>query len=176
MDRPRLLPRQAEVVEQPQHAVLAVGDAEAVLGAAPDRPPTSVLGARRATQILGPPRAHAVALGVGAAQDQGTQARQLPLVQPSRPSALGAVAQTFDPRGVEPDDPVPKRLPIHPGTMRRLLPAHAVEHIGQRHQPAGHPAVALLPGEPAQLLGRDVGPERNRCAHRLTSLHHHAAS
>ena len=57
MKRPRLLPGQAEVVEQPEHPVLAVGDPETRL----DDP----------AEVLGPPGAHSVALGIGTAQDQG---------------------------------------------------------------------------------------------------------
>jgi hypothetical protein len=53
MDGARLLPRQAEIVEQSQHAVLAVGDAEARC--------------HDPTKILGAPRADAVAFGIGPA-------------------------------------------------------------------------------------------------------------
>jgi hypothetical protein len=87
-------------VEQAQHAVLGIGDAQAVL----DDP----------TEILGPPGADAVALGVRAAQHQRLQRRQLAVVEPDRAAALGPIAQTFEPFGVEADHPVPKCLAVHP--------------------------------------------------------------
>ena len=161
MHGPRLLPGQAEVVEQPEHAVLGIADAEAIF----DDP----------TQILGPPRADAVALRVRAAQHQRLERRQLAVVEPARAAALGPIAQPLDPFGVEADHPVPECLAVHACLTRRVLAAHPGEHIGQPEQPARDPAVALLAGQPAQLLGCDVGADRDRCAHRFTSLHHHAA-
>jgi hypothetical protein len=139
MDRPRLLPGQAEVVEQPEHPVLAVGDPETRF----DDP----------AEVLGPPGAHPVALGIGTAQHQGAQARHLALVQPGRSAALGPVAQTVDALGIEPDDPIPQRLAVHPGPTRSLAPVHAVQGVGESEQPRGDPSIGLAPGPTPQLLG-----------------------
>jgi hypothetical protein len=121
VDGARLLPRQAEVVEQPQHAVLAVGDAEALLD--------------DAAQILSAPRAHAVAFRIGAAQDQGLQRRQLALVEPRPPAALGPIAEALDPLGIEPDHPIPQRLAVHPRQAGGPSTIHAVQRMGQTQQP-----------------------------------------
>jgi hypothetical protein len=155
------LPRQAKLVEPPQHAVLGVADAKARR----DEP----------AQILGPPRADAIPLGVRATQDQGFQRGQLTFVEPTRPTTLGSIAKPRDSFGVEADHPIPQRLAIHPRLTRRLLAAHAVAHVGQGDQSAGHPAVRLLARQAAQLLGRDVVADRDWCAHRFTSLHQLAA-
>ena len=132
MDRARLLPGQVEVVKQPQHAILGIADAEAVLD--------------DATEILGPPAAHAVALRIGPAQHHGLERRQLAVVEPGRAAAPGPIAQALDASGVEPDHPVAQRLAVHPGLARGLLAAHPVEPVGQAEQAARHPAIALLPG------------------------------
>jgi hypothetical protein len=161
MDRPRLLPGQAEIVEQPEHPVLGIGDAEAHL----DDP----------TQILGPPAAHAVALRVGTPQHQGLERRQLAVIEPGWAAAPGPIAQAFDALGVEPDHPVAQRLAVHAGLARRPLAAHPVQHVRHAEQAARHPAIALLPGQATQFLSRHVVTDRYRCAHRFTSLHHHAA-
>lgn len=162
MDRPRLLPGQVQALEQLQHAVLAVADAEAVLD--------------QVAQILGPPAAHAVAFRVRATQDQGLEGRHLAFVQPWRPPAARPVVQTLDAVFVEADHPIAQRLPVHAGLARGPFAAHAVEHVGERQQPARHPAVGLEPRQPAQLLCWNVAANRYRRAHRFTSLHHHAAS
>ena len=144
----RLLPRQAEVVEPPEHAVLGIADAEAVL----DEP----------TEILGAPGADAVALRVRAAQHQRLQRRQLTVIEPGRAAALGPITQTFDPLDVEPDDPIPERLTIHPGQAGGLAAIHAVQRVGQTQQPRRHAAVGLPAGQAAQPLRRDVGADRCR--------------
>jgi hypothetical protein len=151
MDRAGLLPRQVEVVEQPQHPILAVDDAEA--------------GRDQPAQILGPPAAHAVALGVGPAQNQRLERRQLAVVEPGRTAALGAVAQPGDALGVEADDPVAQGLAVHPRRPRRLLAAHPVERVGQGDQPTRHPTVALLARQAAQLVRRDVLAQCQPCSH-----------
>jgi hypothetical protein len=151
MDRPRLLPRQAEVVEQPQHAVLGVADAETILD--------------DLAEILGPPSADAVTLRVGAAQHQRLQRRELPLVEPRRATAPGPVAQAFDAFGVEPDDPIAQGLAVHAGLAGGALAAHPIHHVGEANQSACHPAIALLPRQPAQLFGGMVVTDRYGCAH-----------
>jgi hypothetical protein len=148
-------------VKQPEHAILAIGDTEARL----DDP----------TQILGPPAAHAVALRIGTAQHQGLERRQLALIQPARPAALGPIAQPRHALGVEPDHPVAQGLAVHPGLASRLRPGHPSHRIGHAEQPTRHPAIGLLPGQTAQVLGWNVVADRYRCAHRSTPLHHHAA-
>jgi hypothetical protein len=157
MDRPRLLPGQAEVVEQPEHPVLAVGDPETSC----DDPP----------EVLGPPGAHPVALGIGTAQHQGAQARHLPLVQPGRPAALGPVAQTVDALGIEPDHPIPERLAVHAGQTGGLASLHALQRVGQTEQPRGDPAIGLASRQPTQLLGRNVVTDRKCLGHHPTLLH-----
>jgi hypothetical protein len=161
MDRARLLPGQAEVVEQPEHAVLRIADAEA--------------GFHEPTEVLGAPGADAIAFRVRAAQHQRLERRQLTIVEPGRAAALGPITQTLDPFGIKADHPVPERLAVHARLARRVLAAHAVEHVGQGEQPARYPAVGLLAGQAAQLAGRDVGTDRYCRGHLSTSLHHHAA-
>jgi hypothetical protein len=58
-------------------------------------------------------------------------------------------------------DPSPPDAPPARGSCRRAR--------GQGEQPARHPAVALLAGQAAQRLGRDVAADRDWCAHRSTS-------
>jgi hypothetical protein len=78
VDGARLLPGEVEVVEQPQHAVLAVGHAEA-LGHQP-------------AQILGAKGADPVALARRAAQHERAQRRQLAVVEPHRAPPARPVA------------------------------------------------------------------------------------
>jgi hypothetical protein len=124
-------------VEQSEHAVLAVGAAEAVL----DHP----------AQILGPPAADAVALRVGAAQHERLERRQLTFIEPGRAAALRPIAQALDAFGIEADHPVPKRLAVHARSARRGLAAHPGKHVGQGKQSARHPAVGLLARQAAQV-------------------------
>jgi hypothetical protein len=149
--RPRLLPGQVEIVQQPEHAVLAVDHPEALF----DDP----------AQILRPPRTHPIARRIRTAQHQRLERRHLALVEPGRPAALGSVAQAVDALDVEADHPIPERLPIHAGLMRRLPACHAIQSVGKGEQSRCHPAVGLAPGQTPQLLGRNVVADRKGSGH-----------
>jgi hypothetical protein len=93
-----------------------------------------------------------VALGVGPAQNQRLEGRQLALVEPPRAAALGAVAQSGDALSIEADHPVAQGLAVHPRLARRLLVAHAAQRVGERDQTTRHAAGALLARQAAQLV------------------------
>ena len=136
MHGPGLLPGEVEAVQQVEHAVLAVAHAEAVLD--------------EAAEILGRPALSPSRSGSG---PRSTMALTPPsgLRQERRPATARPIAQAFDARGVEADDPVPERLAVHAGLFGCPVAAHAVERIGQSHEPAGYPAVRLEPRQAAQL-------------------------
>ena len=138
-------------MQEIEHAVLAVAHAEALL----DQP----------AEVLGGPAAEAVTLGIRAAQHYGLEGRHLAFAQERRSATPRAIAQASHALGVEPNHPVPERLPVHPGLPRRPLPAHAVERIGQSQEPAGHTAIRLQPSQPPQLLARNIAPNRQRRTH-----------
>ena len=161
MDGAGFLPGQAQVVEQSQHAVLAVDDAEARR----DDP----------AEILGPPAAHAVALGIRAPQHQRLERRQLAVIEPGRAAALGPIPQPLDALGVEADHPVPERLAVHARLAGGPPAGHPVQCVGYAEQPTGDPTIGLLARQAAQLRGRDVLSNRQPCTHGVTPLHHHAA-
>jgi hypothetical protein len=83
-------------MEQPEHAIPAIADAEAVF----DKP----------AEILGPPAAHPVAFRVGATPHQGLERHQLAVIEPARAAAPGSITQTLDAFGLEADHPVPERI------------------------------------------------------------------
>jgi hypothetical protein len=151
MDGPGLLPGEAEPVQQIEHAVLAVGHAETLR----DKP----------AEVLGGPAADAVTLRIGTAQHQGPDGRHLPVVEEGWTATPRPIAQARDALGVEADHPVPNCLAVHPGLLRRLLTAHAVEGVRKREQSAGDPAIILEPCQPTQLLGRHIPPDRQRRTH-----------
>ena len=151
MERPGLLPGQTEPVQQVEHAILAVAHPKALL----DKP----------AEVLGGPAAEAVTLGIGAAQHQSLEGRHLAFAQERRSAGPWAIAQALDALGVEADHPVPKRLAVHPGLLGCPVPAHAVERVGKRDQPAGHTAIRLQPSQPPQLLARNIAPDRQRRTH-----------
>ena len=138
-------------MQEIEHAVLAVAHAEALL----DQP----------AEVLGGPAAEAVTLGIGAAQHQSLEGRHLAFAQERRSAGPWAIAQALDALGVEADHPVPKRLAVHPGLLGCPVPAHAVERVGKRDQPAGHTAIRLQPSQPPQLLARNIAPNRQRRTH-----------
>src|SRR5215210_3490116 len=147
MGRPRLLPREVEALEQPEHAGLAVAHPEAAL----DQP----------AQVTGAPGDAAVALELRAAQDQRLEGGQLPaLVERAGPAGSRPVAQALHAFGIVAVDPVAEGLPGHPGEPGRLLARQAVERGGEREQAGADPAVPLAAGEAAQLGRVAVGADR----------------
>jgi hypothetical protein len=127
MTRPDLPPGQVERLDQAPHAALAVGDAEALLG--------------DPAQVDDAPSGYAVALRVRPAQHDGLQRGLLALAHPGTTAGAGLVAQAVHALGVEADHPVPQRLPVHPGRPGRRLPAHAIQHVGQRDQSRRDPPI-----------------------------------
>jgi hypothetical protein len=115
------------------------------------------------SEVLGPPGTHAVALGVRPAQHQA------PSASPAGPRRADSGGRSWlDHRGL--GTPAALNRMTQSRSVQRSIPrlmchlraAHAVERIGQHHQPAPHPAVALLAGQPAQLVGRRARPQRWR--------------
>ena len=105
--RPRLLPGKIEVLQQIQHAVLAVAHLVALLD--------------DAAEILGCPRTHAILLHIRPAQHYRTKARHLPLGQARRATGVRPIVQAFDASRVEPMNPIAEALPIHPSLPRCIL-------------------------------------------------------
>jgi len=137
VNRPGLLPREAEPLAQPEHAALAVAHPEPLLD--------------QGAQVAGAPGDAAVPLQVRAAQDQGLQGGLTTFVEGAWPTGPRPVAEALDPFGVVAVDPIPERLPGHAGEPGRLLARQAVERVGEREQAHADPTVALAMGEPAQL-------------------------
>jgi Transposase, Mutator family len=110
--------------------------------------------------LRGDLRRSPLAASRGGPQRQGLERRQLALVEPGRAAALGPIAQALDPLGVEADHPVAQRLAVHAGLAGSFPPAHAIQGVGHAKQAARHPAIALLPCRPTQLVGRSVLSKR----------------
>jgi hypothetical protein len=151
VDRSGLLPREVEALEQPEHPALAVAHPEPRLD--------------EGAQVAGAPGHAAVAPQVRAAQDERLERGLLPLVQGAGSAGTGPVAQALDPFGVVAVDPIPERLPGHPGEPRGFLARQAVEGVGEREQAGADAAVALAAGEVAQLGRVAVGADRQGCGH-----------
>src|ERR671912_1308826 len=83
VDRPGLLPREVEPLEQPEHPALAVADPEAALD--------------QGAQVAGAPGDAAVALQLGPLEDQRLEGGLPPLVERARSAGAGPVAQTLHP-------------------------------------------------------------------------------
>src|SRR5215218_25328 len=151
MDRPGLLPREVEPLEQPEHPALAVADPEAALD--------------QGAQVAGAPGDAAVALQLGPLEDQRLEGGLLPLVERARSAGAGPVTQAFHALGVVAVHPVAERLPGHAGEPSCLLAWQAVERVGEREQAGADAPVALAAGEAAQLGRVAVGADRQRCGH-----------
>src|SRR3954471_18387685 len=151
MDRPRLLPREVEALQQLEHAALAVADPE---------PPLD-----EDAQVAGAPGDAAVAPQARAAQDERLERGLLPLIERAGTAGTGPLAETFDAFRVVAVDPVPERLPGHAGEPRRLLAGEALQRVGEREQAGADAAVALAAGEAAQLGRVVVGTDRQGCGH-----------
>jgi hypothetical protein len=145
VDRPGLLPGEIEALHQPRHPALTVPDAEAALD--------------QGAQVAEAPRHAAVALQLRTPEDQGLERRLAALVQAARATGPRPVAQARDTLGVVAVDPVPERLPRHPGEPGRLLAPQAVQRVGQREQ-----AGAEAAGRPAR--GGQAGAARPGCGRR----------
>lgn len=94
----------------------------------------------------------------------------LSLAQPFGPAAPRPVVQALGTFGVEAQDGVVQRLPLHSGQPRRFSPRHAVERIGQRQQSQTGAMIPLARGALAQLSGRVVLTDRQR-GHARTLRH-----
>src|SRR4051794_40532709 len=132
VDRPRLLPREVEALEQPEHPALAVADPEPLLD--------------QGAQVAGAPGDAAVAPEPRAPEDQRLERGLLTLVEGAGPTGAGSVAQALDVLGVVAVHPVPERLAGHAGELRRLLAGEALQRVGEREQAGADPAIALAAG------------------------------
>jgi hypothetical protein len=146
VDRPRLLPRQVEALEQPEHPALAVADPEPRLD--------------QGAQVAGAPGNAAVPLELRPSEDQRLRGRLPAFVQGAGSAGARAVPQALDALGVVAVDPISERLAGHAGEPGGLLPGKAVERVGRGEQPGADAAVPLAAGEPAQLGRIAVGPDR----------------
>ncbi len=118
MDRPGLLPREVETLEQAEHAALAVADPEALLD--------------QGAQVAGPPGDAAVTLQVRTLEDQRFE-RGLPaLVERAGAAETGPVPQALDTFHVVAVHPVAEGLSGHAGELGRHLAGQAVQSVGQR--------------------------------------------
>jgi hypothetical protein len=151
VDRPRLLPREVETLEQLEHPALAVADPEALLD--------------QGAQVAGAPRHAAVPLQVRAAQDERLEGGLPTLIERAGPARAGPVAQAVEPLRVVAVDPVAERLAGHPGEPGRLLAGDALQRVGERQQASADATIALAAGKTAQLGGVAVGTDRQGCGH-----------
>jgi hypothetical protein len=151
VDRPRLLPREVEALEQLEDAGLAVADPEAALD--------------QGAQVAGAPGHAAVALQVRAPEDQCLEGGLPAFVQGAGSAGTGPVPQALDPFRVVAVDPVAERLAGHPGEPRRFLAGNALQRVGERQEAGADAPVALAAGEAAQLGRVAVGADRQGCGH-----------
>jgi hypothetical protein len=151
VDRPALLPREVEALEQLQHPALAVADPEPFLD--------------QGAQVAGAPGDAAVAFEARAAQDERLERRLPAFVQGAGATGARPVVQALDTLRVVAVHPVAERLPGHAGELRRLLAGEAVERVGERQQAGADPTVALAAGEAAQLGRVAVGADGQGCGH-----------
>src|SRR3974390_1774957 len=85
--------------------------------------------------------------------------------QLARTSRRGPVDQTLRAEFVEPDDPVSQGLAVHPAGFGGLLSRGAVEHSGDRQEPA---CLRDIPGalrQPTKSLARVVRTHRKWMSH-----------
>jgi hypothetical protein len=151
VDRPGLLPREVEALEQLEHPALAVADPEPLLD--------------EGAQVAGAPGDAAVAPQARAAQDERLERGLLTVVEGAGPAGAGSVAQALHALGIVAVDPVPERLPGHAGEPRRLLAGETLQRVGERQQAGADAPVALAAGEAAQLGRVAVGADRQGCGH-----------
>jgi hypothetical protein len=151
VDRPGLLPREIEPLEQLEHAALAVAHPEVLLD--------------QGAQVTGAPSDAAVPLQVRATQDERLEGGLPALVERAGPAGARPVAQAVEPFRVVAVDPVAERLAGHPGEPGRLLAGDALQRVGERQQAGADAPVALTAGELAQLSRVAVGADRQRCGH-----------
>ena len=148
MARPRADVREAELLQELADRALVIDDAEALLDH-----PLQVDPAPAHDPVFGPIRPRLDDLG---------QVGQL-LRRKARPGPFDRMS--FSPSGpccVEPMNPVAQRLPIHPADPRRLLPAHPVQHRGQRQKPPALLRMLRSRRKPPKLGRRKVRPHLNR--------------
>lgn len=69
----------------------------------------------------------------------GVELRRAPVTRP--------VGEPIEAVLVVADDPVAQRLAVHACRLRRLLPAHAIERIGNRQDPPCNARIALVLSE-----------------------------
>ena len=118
---PLTLPGETKAVQQLEHTVLLIPNAEPSFD--------------QKAKILGGPTAHAVALDVRSAQHHGAKHRHLPIVEKRRPPRPRSIMQTIDPFGIVADHPIPKRLAIHARLLCSSFTAHDVEGVRNRQEP-----------------------------------------
>jgi hypothetical protein len=86
-------------------------------------------------------------------------------VEFGRHARRGNVNETIRSLVVEPDHPVPQRLPIHPANLGRLGARGSIKHRRDRQQPARLRSILRQPRKPTNLASRVVSPHRNSSAH-----------
>jgi len=111
--------------------------------------------------------------------DQRGQLGLLTRRQPPRGARRGPVGEAVRTFGVEPVNPVPERLPVHPRQPRRIRTAPPLVNRRDRQQPANHGAVQSSRRQPPNRHRIIIQTQTNR-RHRQAPLNkklesHHRA-
>jgi hypothetical protein len=132
----------------------------------------------RMIQIARPPPHHATGRRNRAFLHNPSQKSTVCGVQLGRYARRRNIDETVRSLSIEPDHPVPQRLPIHPADLGRLSARGSTEHRRNRQQPPGLRRILRSLRNSANLAGRVVRPHRNNLAHATPSvaiLNHGAA-
>src|SRR3954452_16128114 len=153
MARARLLSREPETLQQPSERPGMHPLAEALL---------ADIG-----QVLERVGRTTAGLWIGPIQHDAHQLGLLLRVERGRPTIAPAVGEAVDPMLVVAQHPVAQRLPVHACRPGCLLPAHAVESVGDRQDAARHTRVRPRPWPACEELsacGPCESPAQPRCA------------
>ena len=137
----------AQFAKQSGYPALGIDDAKARL----DHP----------LQVDPPPADNPVHRRVGAGLDNLAKFFHLDIAQVARPARALAVGEAIRSLFVEPVNPVPQGLAIHPTDPCGLSTAHAIVDRRKRQQTAALPGILATAGEFTKVAGIKVATKRN---------------
>ena len=137
----------AQFAKQSGYPALGIDDAKARL----DHP----------LQVDPPPADNPVHRRIGAGLDNLAKFFHLDIAQVARPARALAVGEAIRSLFVEPVNPVPQGLAIHPTDPCGLSTAHAIVDRRKRQQTAALPGILATAGEFTKVAGIKVATKRN---------------
>ncbi len=117
-------------------------------------------------EIDAAPAHHPVHRHVGARLHDPIELSPLRRVQQAGARRTGPIQEPRDPIGIVPVDPVPQRLPLHPGARCRCRARLAIEDGRERQTAAGLSHISARPSRAPQIIGAQI-QSRDRKGHRV---------